>query len=154
MYYCQRTWCCLLLGLACAAVVGCGGGDGVKLVTISGKVLDDGEPIVIDNFDEEYSHLYVQFYALDDAGKPVAGGSGYGTVVDNTDGSFEVSVPKGRVRAAVYRYDEVDGMQEDIWGGKYSVTESTFDFDAPSDEPIVINLSGARALRPVRQEVD
>jgi hypothetical protein len=147
----KRAFFGLFCALVCMAVAGCGGG-GEKLVTVTGKVLQDGQPVKIENYVEGEECLSVNFFPLDEGGNRKADASSFSQDVQE-DGSFEMrgnmgkGIPAGKYRVGVSRETE-EGVEDeedlrrrgdDIWS-KFGPENSPFVFDVPSGE-IVIDIS-------------
>ena len=142
---CSASLCALL----CMAMAGCGGGE--KLVTVTGKVLQDGQPISIENYEEGVESLSVAFIPLDEGGNRKAGARSYSQDVQE-DGSFEIlgdmgdGIPVGKYRVAVSRISEDEEEDEDRprrkddMLSKFGADNSPFVFDIPSGE-VVIDIS-------------
>ncbi len=141
-YHCAWT-------LACLALAGCGGG-GERLTTVKGKVLSGGRPVVIPDYEEGGSCLQVEFFSLDESGKPAQNKPTYGSLVKE-DGSFTVTdaegkgVPAGKYRVAVRRLGETPEGRGDVWGGTFDADKSPFHVEIPSPGEVVIDLAQASA---------
>jgi hypothetical protein len=139
---CSASLCALL----CMAVAGCGGGE--KLVTVTGKVLQDGQPISIENYEEGVESLSVAFIPLDEGGNPKADARSYSHDVQE-DGSFEIrgdmgdGIPVGKYRVAVSRVSEAAEEEggDDLWKGKFGPENSPFVFDINGSHDVEIDIA-------------
>ncbi|HIE39635.1 MAG TPA: hypothetical protein EYH34_15190 [Planctomycetes bacterium] len=155
-----------LSGIVCAAaicaLVGCGGGE--KLVTITGKLVDGGNPIKLEDIDQETIEemgmlpIEVELWPVDASGNIDKNRKPEGASVE-LDGSFTLSgpegdgIPAGRYRVALrYTAGEDLGMDEAEaegegpaapWGDKFTRDNSTWEFDFQSDQEIVLDISAA-----------
>ncbi len=138
---CVSWWGLLLLiGMA----VGCGGGE--QLVTVAGQVVDGGEPVVIEPYEEGGSCVELEFIPLDENGSPKADAPAYYIyvaedstfVVDGFDGS---GIPIGKYKVAAYLRGETDDENNDIWRGKFGPDKTPFVVEADGAEDVVIDIS-------------
>jgi hypothetical protein len=131
--------------LLCTTVAGCGGG-GPTLVTVTGKVVDGGQPVAIQDYEQGGSCLEVEFFPLgeiDDSATYVY--SAYceqdgSFVLDGMDGN---GIPVGNYRVAVRRLGETRSGRGDVWQGRFDGEKSPFVFDITDGEEIVIDVSKA-----------
>jgi hypothetical protein len=151
--------CSASLGaLLCMTVAGCGGGE--KLVTVTGKVVQDGQPISIENYMEGYECLDVTFIPIDDQGNQKEDASSYSQDAQE-DGSFEIrgdmgdGIPVGRYRVTVARLSDTgEGSPEDIWKGKFGPENSPFVFDINGSHDVLIDLAKAEGAEPAEDGDD
>jgi hypothetical protein len=145
------------------AVAGCGGGE--KLVKVTGKVVQDGQPIIIEDYEEGVQCLNVAFIPLDEQGNRKAGARSYSEDCQE-DGSFEIlgdmgdGIPPGKYRVAVSRVskageeeDEEDG-EADLWKGKFGIKNSPFVFDINGSHDVEIDIAKAEGAEPAPDEAD
>ncbi len=143
-----------LVVMTCFALAGCGGGE--KLVTVTGKVVEDGQPLAIE--EREYrtgGGVEVTFYPLDSAGNVAKQAKSYGTTAkqDGTfvmDGDQGEGIPAGKYRVALRGqsssgYSPTAPSQGDRWGGKFDAGNSPFTFDIQENQEIVLDVSQAPA---------
>lgn len=140
---CSASWVAL-----CIAIVGCGGGD--PQYTVTGKVVEGGQPIVIEMYEEGGSCLEVEFFPLDEGGALASDAVSH-IAFCAEDGSFQMygaegeGIPPGKYRVAVRRLGETEDESGDMWGGKFDGDKSPFVVDVPSSEDIVIDIAKAQA---------
>ena len=143
---------CLRLGgqwirslVLCIAVAGCGGGP--TLVTVTGKVVDGGQPVIIQDYEQGGSCLEVEFFPLgevDDSATNVY------LAFCEQDGSFTLNgfdgngIPVGNYRVAVRRLGQTPSGRGDVWRGKFDGENSPFVFDITDSEEIVIDIAKAQ----------
>jgi hypothetical protein len=141
--------CSASLGaLLCMAMAGCGGGE--KLVTVTGKVLQDGQAVSIEGYEEAAECLSVAFIPLDEGGNRKAGARSYSQDVQE-DGSFEIlgdmgdGIPVGKYRVAVSRVSEAgeEEGEDDLWKGKFGPESSPFVFDINGSHDVEIDIAKA-----------
>jgi hypothetical protein len=133
--------------LLCLAMAGCGGGE--KLVTVTGKVVQDGQPISIEGYEEGMECLSVAFIPLDEGGNRKAGARSYSQDCQE-DGSFEIlgdmgdGIPVGKYRVAVSRVSEAaEEGEDDLWKGKFGPDNSPFIFDINGSHDVQIDIAKA-----------
>ena len=98
----------LLLALAAASVLGCGGTTG----KVKGRVVEDGKPVTIDG------EAALMFFLLDEAGKPDHAKSFPMTLAK--DGSFELAASGGELPPGKYLVTmEVNAPKSTKGLGKY-----------------------------------
>jgi len=144
----QRAGSYLSWAILCIAIAGCG--DGITRVTVTGKVVDGGEPYVIpeDEYEEGGCCVELEFCHLDESGE--FEGDRF-SVIAKSDGSFLVDgyegdgIPLGKYRVALRRPTgemTEDGI-DDLFNGKFEPDNSPFEFDITETqkEPIVIDIS-------------
>ncbi len=142
-----RKICLISWVVACVAVAGCGG---QKLVTVTGEVVEGGQPVVLDVYEEGASCLEVDFCPLDEAGNLVSDPDAPSqSTYCKEDGSFVVEgydgkgIPAGKYRVAVRRLGQTPNGPGDVWQGKFERDKSPFVVDVPSDDDIVIDIAKA-----------
>jgi hypothetical protein len=145
-----RRACWGLFGaLVCMGVAGCGGG-GEKLATVTGKVVEDGQPVAIQDFYVGTNCLQVEFIPLDASGQRKPEAVSYTEDVQE-DGSFKMrglgeGIPLGKYRVAVAQLkdgQEVEEGGEGAWEAKFGRETSPFVFDIADDQEILIDLAKA-----------
>jgi hypothetical protein len=145
MFELKRAWCGLLCVLACVAIAGCGSGE--KLTTVTGKVVRDGQPIAIQDYEEGENCLSVTFIPLDADGKRKAGASTFSQDVAE-DGSFEIrglmgdGIPVGKYRVSVSMAGQEDEEEDEAAGG---ATDEYSSF-GPDNSPFVFDITGGDEL--------
>ncbi|HJN07529.1 MAG TPA: hypothetical protein QF564_02480 [Pirellulaceae bacterium] len=145
---CLMRWQWVTLAILVCAMVGCGSGE--NLVTVTGKVVDGGAAVVIENYEEGGSCIELELIPLDDAGEPkgdaethyaiVAEDSTF--VVDGNDGS---GIPAGKYKVAAYRRGETEDENNDVWGGKFGPDNTPFAIEANGTDEAVIDISKSPA---------
>lgn len=136
-----------LWALTCLAVAGCGTTE--QLATVSGKVVEGGQPVAIEDYEEGGSCLEVEFFPVDEAGQVIPTKPSYGNFVQE-NGSFVVEgleglgIPEGKYRVAVRRIGTTSyGPGQDVWEGKFEADRSPFSVDVPATGEVVIDLAQA-----------
>lgn len=140
-------WRAVCLGVVCLALAGCTQGE--KLTKVRGKVVENGQPIVIQQYEEGGSCLQVMFVPLDEAGK-IANGPVYSDYA-TADGVFEITgdmgdgIPLRKYRMVVRRVGQTPGGGiGDLWNGKFDAQKSTFSVDVTGSEgEVVIDIAKA-----------
>lgn len=148
---------CLLAAVGCALLAGCPkGSSGPTLYKVTGKVVQDGTPVPIQNYREGYNSLEVEFFAVDDTGASKLSPGGKAFV--KPDGSFSIigentkGLRAGKYRVAVRHVDRTAGTgptrkpdptgRMDAWQGKFDEKKSPFVFDVTGSQgDIVIDLA-------------
>ena len=135
--------------LLCLAMAGCGGGE--TLVKVTGKVVQDGQAVSIEGYEEGMECLSVAFIPLDEGGNPKAGARSYSQDVQE-DGSFEIlgdmgdGIPVGKYRVAVNRLR--GGDVDERWGGNLRPENSPFIFDINGSHDVQIDIAKAEGAGP------
>ncbi len=151
----ERGLHCCLAVMVCLAVAGCGAGE--KRVTVTGKIVDGGQPLTFGGpeYEEGAASAEVTFHPLDDAGNLDKERNSHSTTA-KPDGSFVMDgdvgdgILVGRYRVALRHrassgYSPTAPAQGDTWAGKFDLNNSPFEFDIQSDQEIVLDISQAPA---------
>lgn len=140
----KRAWFLVVLVITCIAVAGCPGG-GERLCTVTGKVVEGGQPAGSESGE---SGLSVEFFPLDDRGSVRTDVPSFSTFVKE-DGSFVADglegkgIPAGKYRVAVNRTDLTDGAKRLAWEAKFGRDGSPFEHDVSGDQEITLDISQA-----------
>jgi hypothetical protein len=124
-----------LVFFAVVVVAGCGGGEPHYVVT--GSVVEGGQPVVIEEYEEGASCVELEFVPLDESGAVVSAETYWayakedGTfVIDGTDGS---GIPAGKYRVSVRKMGDTVNGPDDLWQGAHSGDNSKFIYEITAD---------------------
>jgi hypothetical protein len=128
LYACDRR-ALLLVTLACLTFAGCG--DGVRRVSLRGRVVDGGSPL---NLQYGVNTVDLYFYPIDDTGSVPEGAVGYGTATD-PDGTFVMGgdmgegIPVGTYRITLMNVERTPQGEQELWQGKFDLKNTPFQVD-------------------------
>jgi hypothetical protein len=160
----QRTLSGLSVVLLCTALAGCGSGS-VKRVVVTGKVVDGGKPLSLTGreYQEGAASAEVRFNPTDDALRDLVGKLPL-TLSSrvNADGTFVMGggdgkgIPVGKYKVSLThrnampnRYDpRAKVSQGDLWGGRFSIDKTPFEFDIQEAKEVVLDVAQAPAAKP------
>ncbi|MEX2369252.1 MAG: hypothetical protein WD552_02585 [Candidatus Paceibacterota bacterium] len=134
--------------IGCLLTSGCGAGAGG--VTVTGQVVENGQPIEMSDYDEEVSGLRVIFVPLTETGE--SSGEVSQVTSANEDGTFTMAgnmgtgIEPGKYRIGLIRFKrDASGSEKDQWQGKYGPVESPFVQDiSGSNSKLKIDLAEAQ----------
>ena len=153
----------LLVAIVCVAVAGCGGQ--VKRVQVTGKVLDGGKPLnlVGRDYQEGAAWAEVRFNPADDALRELVAKLPITLSTRlNPDGTFVMGggdgkgIPVGKYKVSLTNRNsmanrtdpKVMAAQGDLWGGRFAVDKTPFEFDVQEAKELVLDIGQAPAAKP------
>ncbi|MEX1039240.1 MAG: hypothetical protein WDZ51_01320 [Pirellulaceae bacterium] len=140
----------LLVASICLTGIGCGGEMG--LITVTGKVVENGQPIDVPDYEEGVNNLRVIFVQLDESGSAIEQAAqmanvrqdGTFTMVGNLGGGIEPGSYRVGIQNIGTGGDGSEGV--DLWDGKHGPSSSTFVYEiSGSNKDLTIDLADAPA---------
>jgi hypothetical protein len=159
----QKTFGGLLVALVCFTLAGCG--SSVKRVVVTGKILEDGQPLKLSGpaYEMGGAGIDVRFNPADDALRdmvqklPISLSTRAkldGTfVVDGGDGK---GIPVGKYKVSLVHQNMMMDRRDraaaatrgDLFGGRFTATKTPFEFDIQEAKEIVLEVGQAGGPAP------